>query len=61
VSFTLHDRGLSVVDEAGTRRVTRGNVNIWVGGGQPVAQDGQPAGNGASVNIKITTESVLPD
>src|SRR5438132_2671674 len=37
VSFTLHDRELSVVDEEGKRRVPKGVVSVWIGGGQSVA------------------------
>jgi len=61
VSFTLHDRELSVVDEAGVRRVPKGDVAVWIGGGQPITQEGQPARNGGSLHFKIATESVLPD
>jgi beta-glucosidase len=61
VTFTLHDRELSVVDEDGARRVPKGVVSIWIGGGQPVLGDGQSARNGASTSVSIAAESVLPD
>src|SRR5579864_1661174 len=41
VTFTLHDRELSLVDENGVRRVVPGPVEVWLGGGQPVSGPGQ--------------------
>jgi beta-glucosidase len=61
VSFTLHDRELSIVDEDGTRRVPKGVVSIWIGGGQPTVGEGQSARNGAYTSLSIATESVLPE
>jgi len=61
VSFTLHDRDLSIVDESGIRRVVPGAVDVWVGGGQPVAGPGQPQTKGASTKFTITSAASLPD
>src|SRR6266567_8749261 len=61
VSFTLHDRDLSIVDESGIRRVVPGAVDVWVGGGQPVAGPGQPQTKGASTKFTITSSVTLPD
>ncbi len=61
VSFTLKDRALSVVDEAGKRRIVPGDVNVWIGGGQPVARTGLPKPAGAETKFTITGEAVLPD
>jgi beta-glucosidase len=54
VSFTLRNRGLSVVDAQGNRRVSPGKVDLWVGGGQPVKG---VAGSAAS--LTVTGSSVL--
>jgi beta-glucosidase len=61
VSFTLRDRDLSIVDESGIRRVVPGAVDVWVGGGQPVAGPGQPQTKGASTKFTITSGVTLPD
>ncbi len=61
VSFTLRDRDLSIVDESGIRRVVPGAVDVWVGGGQPVAGPGQPQTKGASTKFTITSGATLPD
>src|ERR1019366_8687053 len=41
VTIPLHNRELSVVDEKGKRRITPGNVELWIGGGQSIAGVGQ--------------------
>jgi len=61
VSFTLRDRGLSIVDEAGKHRIVPGNVDVWIGGGQPVARSGLPKVAGARTQFTITGEATLPD
>jgi len=61
VNFTLHDRDLSLVDENGVRRVVPGSVDIWIGGGQPIAGPGQPASKGASAKFAITSAATLDD
>jgi beta-glucosidase len=61
VEFTLHDRDLSVVDEAGIRRIVPGVVDVWIGGGQPVAGPGQPLTKGAQVKFTITSSATLDD
>jgi beta-glucosidase len=50
VSFTLRDRDLSVVDQAGKRRIVPGKVEVWIGSGQPMAlaRVPQPAGGAPS-------------
>jgi beta-glucosidase len=60
-SVILHDRELSVVDPAGVRRVVAGPVEIWIGGGQPIAGRGQTAPSGARTHVEIMSSSVLPD
>ena len=61
VHFTLRDRELSIVDEAGKRRIIPGAVNVWVGAGQPVAGLGQATPKGAKTEFRITGEATLPD
>ncbi len=61
VSFTLRNRQLSTVDAEGTRRITPGKVEVWVGGGQPVSRPGLPKAAGASTEFTITGAATLPD
>jgi beta-glucosidase len=61
VSFTLHSRDLSVVDESGKHRVVPGQVDVWVGGGQPVGRKGLPAAAGMKTQLAITSAATLPD
>jgi len=61
VDFTLRDRDLSIVDEAGARRVVPGAVDVWIGGGQPIAGPGQPQTKGARASFEITSGATLED
>jgi beta-glucosidase len=61
VSFMLRDRDLSIVDEAGKHRIVPGKVDVWVGGGQPVAPAGLPKTAGAQTQFTIIGEATLPD
>jgi beta-glucosidase len=61
VNFTLHDRDLSIVDEAGVRRIVPGSLDVWVGGGQPVAGPGQFIPKGAQTKLTITSGETLPE
>jgi len=61
VTFTLRDRDLSIVDEAGKHRIVPGLVDVWVGGGQPVVRTGLPKPSGAQTQFTITGEAELPD
>jgi beta-glucosidase len=61
VDFNLRDRDLSIVDEAGARRVVPGAVDVWIGGGQPVAGPGQPQTKGARTTFTITSGATLAD
>ena len=58
ISFTLAERQLSIVDEAGARRILPGDVDVWVGGGQPGSR--RPSA-GAQIRFTITGERTLPD
>jgi beta-glucosidase len=61
VNFTLHDRDLSIVDEAGVRRIVPGSLDVWVGGGQPVAGPGQSIPKGVQTKLTITSAAALPE
>jgi len=61
VSFTLHDRDLSLVDEGGVRRIVPGAVEVWIGGGQPVSGPGQPPTPGVSAKFTITSAATLDE
>lgn len=54
VTFTLDERALSTVDAEGVRAVHPGKVDLWVGGGQPVARPGLAATPGASASFTLT-------
>jgi beta-glucosidase len=60
VTFTLRDRGLSVVDSDGKRRIAKGTVKAWIGGGQPAAASTSGA-HGVSGKFSITSEKELPE
>ena len=61
VSIALHNRELSVVDENGKRHISPGTLELWIGGGQPVAGIGQTPPPGAKIQFRITSQSDLPD
>ena len=61
VTFTLQDRALSIVDEAGKRRIVPGKVEVWIGGGQPVQRVELGKVAGAKTEFTITSEATLPD
>ncbi len=61
VSFKLHERDLSVVDEAGKHRILPGKVEVWIGGGQPVGRAGLPKVAGVRSQFTIVHEATLPD
>ena len=61
VSFTLHDRDLSTVDDNGVRSVVPGPVEVWIGGGQPISGPSQPATKGVSAKLTITSGTTLDE
>ena len=61
VSFTLHDRDLSTVDDKGLRSVVPGSVEVWIGGGQPISGPSQPATKGVSAKFTITSGTTLDE
>jgi beta-glucosidase len=61
VKFDLTNRQLSVVDEAGKRRIIPGKVDVWIGGGQPVSRAGLSKSAGVQTQFTISGEATLPD
>jgi beta-glucosidase len=61
VSFTLHDRELSVVAQDGKRQIVLGKIDVWIGSGQPIERAPLPRAAGAHVELTVTTERTLPD
>ena len=61
VTFKPTEREWSVVDSAGARKLVPGNVEVWVGGGQPIAVPGLPATEGLKTELKITRAATLPE
>ncbi|HVY83000.1 MAG TPA: glycoside hydrolase family 3 C-terminal domain-containing protein [Steroidobacteraceae bacterium] len=61
VEFTLRDRALSIVDVEGKRRIVPGEVDVWVGGGQPVRRSGLASASGVQTRFALTGEMTLPD
>jgi beta-glucosidase len=55
VRFTLHDRDLSIVDPEGVRRTVPGEVDLWIGGGQPGG-----AAAGVATRLRITSAATWP-
>jgi beta-glucosidase len=61
VTFKPSQREWSVVDSTGARKLIPGTVEIWVGGGQPIAAPGLPAVEGLKTELKTTNSATLPD
>jgi beta-glucosidase len=59
VQITVPNRQLSIVDADGARKIVPGELQVWVGGGQPVACDGLAKPAGVAGSVKITGEAVL--
>jgi beta-glucosidase len=51
---------LSVVDADGTRNIVPGDLQVWVGDGQPLARVGLPRAAGVSGSVKIEDSALLP-
>jgi beta-glucosidase len=61
VKFVLRDRDLSIVDVSGKHRILPGEVEAWIGGGQPIATSSLAKPAGVTVQFTITSEATLPD
>lgn len=53
ISFELTERDLSTVDAAGRRVIIPGEIELWVGGGQPAVREGLPATAGILTRMNI--------
>jgi beta-glucosidase len=60
VRIETPNRNLSIVGADGTRKIVPGELQVWVGGGQPVTREGLPKTAGISGSVKIEGEAVLP-
>src|SRR6266536_2194149 len=60
VKVNVTNRGLSVVDANGAVKIAPGELQVWVGGGQPVNRDGLPKTAGIPGSVKIAGEATLP-
>ena len=61
VSFAVANRQLSIVDQAGKRRIVPGSVEVWVGGGQSAVRAGLSKPAGAKTQFTIAGTATLPD
>jgi len=60
VELAVPNRQLSVVDANGTRKIVPGELEVWVGGGQPATREGLPKPAGISGSVRIEGEATLP-
>jgi beta-glucosidase len=60
VSIQIPNRNLSVVTPEGTRRIVPGEVQIWVGDGQPVAREGLAMAAGVAATVTFQGSAILP-
>jgi len=61
VKFSLTERDVSTVNPRGRHIIAKGDVKVWVGGGQPVAPAGQEIPPGVSLQFQIPMVTPLPD
>jgi beta-glucosidase len=61
VTLTLRDRDLGIVDSEGKHRIVPGTVQVWIGGGQPLAIGDAPAAPGIATQFTLTRDATLPD
>lgn len=59
VTFTLDKRQLSTVDESGQRAIVSGDVQFWVGGGQPEQRAGLTPAPGIEAKLVISQNKKL--
>jgi beta-glucosidase len=60
VRVEVPNRQLSVVDIEGARKIVPGELQVWIGGGQPASRDGLPKTAGVAGSVKISGEATLP-
>ena len=61
VRLSVGNRQLSVVDPDGARKIVPGELQVWVGGGQPVTREGLTKPGGISGSVRIEGEATLPN
>jgi beta-glucosidase len=61
VEFKLSTRDVSVVDASGARKIIPGNVEVWIGGGQPSARAGSTQPPGVATSFHLDNATALPD
>jgi beta-glucosidase len=61
VEFKMSPRDVSVVDASGARKIVPGEVEVWVGGGQPSSPGGLTQPPGANTSFHLDNASALPD
>ena len=60
VTIQVPNRNLSVVAEDGTRRIVPGELQVWVGNGQPVTRAGLAKAAGVAGSVAIQGGTILP-
>jgi beta-glucosidase len=60
VRITIPNRQISLVDANGVRKIVPGELQVWMGGGQPVTREGLPKPAGIAGTVTIKGEAVLP-
>jgi beta-glucosidase len=60
VSIQVPNRNLSVVSADGTRRIVPGELQVWVGDGQPVSRAGLANAAGIAASVTIQGSAILP-
>ncbi|HEY6923954.1 MAG TPA: glycoside hydrolase family 3 C-terminal domain-containing protein [Steroidobacteraceae bacterium] len=61
LEFKLSTRDVSVVDASGARKIVPGDVEVWIGGGQPNAPGSSTQTPGANTSFHLDNASSLPD
>jgi len=61
VEFNLRGRSLGIVDPEGRHRIVPGDVEAWIGGGQPADRPGLERAPGVQMKFSITGGMMLPD
>jgi beta-glucosidase len=60
VRFALDARTLSLVDQDGGRHVEPGQVELWIGGGQPRIRPGLAPASGVAASLEVVGRATLP-
>jgi beta-glucosidase len=60
VQIAVPNRQLSIVDDEGKRKIVAGELQVWVGGGQPTPREGLVRVSGIAGSVKVSGEATLP-